>query len=80
MIRLHPVVLSAERGAACDYNNYNSIHFFQLLCHVFLREQALKYSYPSDLMDRLHCERTTVYKLRARAVSRLNRLYYEVEE
>ena len=33
-----------------------------------------------DLMDRLHCERTTVYKLRARAVKKLYRLYFGVGE
>ena len=31
-------------------------------------------------MDRLHCERTTVYKLRARAVKKLCRLYFGVGE
>ena len=33
-----------------------------------------------DLMEQLECERTTVYKLRARAVKKLYRLYYGVGE
>ena len=33
-----------------------------------------------DLMEQLECERTTIYKLRARAVKKLYRLYFGVEE
>ena len=33
-----------------------------------------------DLMEQLECERTTIYKLRARAVKKLYRLYFGVGE
>ena len=33
-----------------------------------------------DLMEQLECERTTVYKLRARAVKKLYRLYFGTGE
>lgn len=33
-----------------------------------------------DLMEQLHCERTRIYKLRNRAVTKLTRLYFGAEE